>query len=117
MTVVYQDPILEQVPASDTTVYTAPSSADFESSHVVFAVCSNESSTDTTLTVNLVQNGDAVDVTNRYFPPKTIFAGRTDPVSSIVGAVLKAGDFISVIGGAANNLNLKLGIKEIYTDV
>ena len=45
-----------------------------------------------------------------------IFAGRTDPLTPVVGAVLKSGDFINSISSLADNLNLKISIKEVYLD-
>ena len=116
MAVFYIDVVQEQVTASDVTLYTAPSTSNFESAHIIYANCANESATDTELTINIVQSGGAVAVTNRYLPPKTIFAGRTDPLTPIVGRAIKTGDFISSIASLANNLNLSLTIKEIYTD-
>jgi len=116
MTVLYVDVAQEQVTASDVTIYTAPSTANFESAHIVYGNCANEGTVDTELTINIVQSGDSAGVTNRYFPPKAIFAGRTDPLSPIVGRALKTGDFISSIASLASNLNLSLTIKEIYSD-
>lgn len=111
MTISYVDEVSEQLPATDTTIYTCP--ATVSSAFVIYANCSNEDAVDTTLTVNIVQSGGSVAVTNRYLPPKTIAAGTYDPVVSIVGAVLKPGDFISAVAGAASRLNFKVGIKEI----
>lgn len=116
MTIKYIDAIQEQVTAAEVTVYTAPTASNFESAHIIYGNCSNESSTDTELTVNVVQVGGSAAVTNRYFLPKVIFAGSYDPLTPLVGRVLKAGDFIVSIGGAASNLNLSIGIKEVYTD-
>ena len=116
MTIKYVDVIQEQVTAANVTLYTAPSSSDFESAHIIFGNCTNESTTDTTLTINIVQSGGTAAVTNRYLPPKTMFAGQADPLALVIGATLKASDFISSIGSAADNLNLKITIKEIYTD-
>lgn len=110
-TIRYVDSVWEQVTASSTTQYTAP--ANVESAHVIFAQCTNEDASDTTLTVNIVQSGGSVAVTNRYIAGKSIVAGVSEPLD-IVGAVLKPGDFISAIAGAADRLNLKIGIKEIY---
>ena len=116
MSVIYTDVAQEQVTASDVTIYTAPTASNFESAHITFGNCTNEDSTDAELTINIVQSGGSVAVTNRYFPPKTIFAGRYDPLTPLMGATLKSGDFISSIASAASRLNLKLTVKEIYTD-
>ncbi len=116
MTVKYIDVIQEQVTAANVTLYTAPTSSSFESAAIIFANCTNEGAADTDLTVNLVQSGGSVAVTNRYLPPTTIFAGTANPLTPLIGATLKAGDVINSIGSLASNLNLKLSVREIYTD-
>tara|TARA_R110002126_G_scaffold153309_3_gene300486 strand:- start:421 stop:774 length:354 start_codon:yes stop_codon:yes gene_type:complete len=116
MTVKRIDVAQEQVTASDAAIYNAPTAANFESAEITFANCTNEGTVDTTLTINIVQTGEAAAVTNRYLPPRVIFAGSPDPLTPIVGATLKNGDFISSIASLASNLNLKISIKEIYTD-
>lgn len=116
MSVAYVDAVQEQVTASDVTIYTAPTASNFESAHIIYGNCANEGTVNTELTINIVQVGGSAAVTNRYFPPKVIFAGRTDPLSPIVGRGIKAGDFISSIASLAGNLNLSITIKEIYSD-
>lgn len=116
MTVLYVDVSQEQVTAANVPVYVAPSASNFESAHIIFGNCSNESTTDTDLTINIVQSGGVAAVTNRYLLPTTIFAGRSDSLAPIIGAVLKSGDFINSVASLASNLNLKLTIREIYSD-
>jgi len=116
MSVKYIDVVQEQVTVANVTMYTAPISSSFESAHIIFCNCTNEGIVDTELTINIVQQGGSVSVTNQYFPPKVIFAGRTDPLTPLVGVTLKAGDFISSIGEFVSNLNLKITVKEIYSD-
>lgn len=116
MAIAYIDVVQEQVTASNVPIYTAPSSSNFESAHIVYANCANTSGTNTELTINVVQFGGSVSLANRYFPPKVIFAGRTDPLTPLVGRAIKRGDFISSIASLADSLNLSLTIKEIYSD-
>ena len=116
MTVLYVDAVQEQVTAAEVAIYTAPTASNFESAHIIYGNCSNAGTVDTELTVNLVQSGDSASVTNRYFLPSVIFAGRGNPLTPLVGAKLSAGDSIVSIGSLASNLNLKLSIKEIYSD-
>lgn len=116
MTVIYKDVVQEQVTASNVAIYTAPTASNFESAHIIYGTCVNEGAVDTELTINIVQFGELVAVTNRYFPPEVIFAGRANPLSLIVGRAIKAGAFINSIASLAGNLNLSLTIKEIYTD-
>lgn len=116
MAISYVDVSQEQVTTSNVDIYTAPTSSNFESAHIIYANCTNESTSDTELTVHIVQSGGAAGVTNIYFPPKVIFAGRYDPLLPLLGATLKAGDTINSVADIASNLNLKFSIKEIYAD-
>ena len=116
MTVAYVDVVQEQVTTADVAIYTAPTASNFESAHITYGNCVNEGLVNAELTINIVQSGDTVAATNRYFPPKTIFAGRSDPLSPLIGRAIKSGDFINSISTVAETLNLSLTIKEIYTD-
>jgi hypothetical protein len=116
MSVKQIDVIQEQVTAANVSLYTAPTSASFESAAITYANCVNVGTVDTDLTINIVQVSGSVAVTNQYLPPTTIYAGSAHPLTPIVGATLKAGDFISSIGSLASNLNLKITVREIYTD-
>ena len=111
MTIIYIDAVSEQLPATDTTIYTCP--ALTKSAHILYANCTNEDATATTVAINIVQSGEAVAVTNLYVAPTTVAAGQSGGVSGLINAVLKPGDFISGIAGDASRLNVKLGIKEI----
>ena len=116
MTTKQIDVVQEQVTAAEVTVYTAPTASNFESATITYGNCSNEGTVDTELTLNIVQFGGTAGVTNRYFLPKVVFAGQYDPLTSIIGATLKSGDFIVSTGSLADNLNLKLTIQETYAD-
>lgn len=111
MTINYKDVISEQVPASDTTVYTIPT---VDSAHIMAATVFNESSSNVSLTGNIVQSGSSVGVTNQYV---NVIVPAQKPVSltSIINMVLNTGDFISFNAGTAGALNLKMAIKEITT--
>lgn len=102
---------IEQMDGTTQTLYTAPTTVEY--STITWANCTNEDTTDTNLTVYLVKQGGSAAVTNIYFPPKPIQAGKADPLDEIVGAALEPGDFIAAIAGAASRLNLKVGIKEV----
>ena len=110
MTITYVDAVSEQLPATDTTIYSCPATAS--SAHIQFANATNEDAS-TTIVVNIVQSGGSVAVTNQYIPSTTITGTSSSGLTGIVNAVLKPGDFISAIAGAADSINLKLGIKEI----
>jgi len=108
----------EAVTAEEVTIYTAPTSSNFKSARITGGLCSNASATNTELTLWVVQSGGSTALTNQYFPPKVIFAGESDLLTSIAGSgiTLKSGDFIVSQGSLASNLNLKLSIVEKYSD-
>lgn len=116
MTTIYKDVVQEQVTAAEVTIYTAPTASNFESAQIIYGNCTNSSAADAELTLNIVQSGGSAAITNRYFPPSVIFAGRNDQLSPIVGRVLKAGDSIVSLGSLASSLNLSIGIREQYTN-
>ena len=78
----------------------------------------NPTTANVTLTVNIVQVGGSVAETNRYYGPRQIYPSGSAPpsLSTLVGIVLEAGDFISVTSDTDSSLNLKIGIKEISDD-
>ena len=112
MTILYVDAVSEQLPATDTTIYTTPSTV--ESAHIISAVTCCEDSTGDSITVNIVQSAGSVAVTNQYIQTKAVAAGSTVVLSELVGLVLKPGDIVSAVAATADRLNLKIGIKEIY---
>ena len=112
MTILYKDEVSEQLPATDTTLYTAPSTV--ESAHIIGAVVCCEDATGDSITVNIVQSGGSVAVTNQYIQTKAVAAGATENLVDLVGLVLKPSDFISAVAATANRLNVKFAIKEIY---
>lgn len=112
MTVRFEDAVLEQVPAADTLVYTAPAAC--KSAQIIFANCTCEDAVADSISVNIVQSGATAAATNIYVKSKAIAAGETSSLSEIVGAVLKPGDFVSAIAATIDRLNLKIGVKEIY---
>lgn len=118
MSTVRVDVTQETVTTAEFPVYTAPTAASFLDAVITGGVCTNGSATDTDLTVNIVQFSGTAGATNQYFPPGTIFAGRSDLLATIAGAglTLKAGDFIVTKASAAGNLNFKLSIVETYSD-
>jgi len=108
----------EPVTDAEVVIYTASTASNFQSARITGGLCSNFSGTDTELTINVVQFGGPAATTNRYFPPKVIFSGQSDLLSSIAGSgiTLKAGDFIVTKASIASNLSVKLSIVEKYSD-
>ena len=111
MAITYVDAVAEQLPAVNTTIYTCPLTAS--SAHIQFAIAANEDALATTIQVNIVKVDESVAVTNIYVPTTTVLQGRSSGLSGIINAVLLQGDYISVVAGDADRLNVKLSIKEI----
>lgn len=111
MSVLYLDVVSEQLPATDTTIYTCPSGV---TSIIVYALATCEDATGTTITTNIVQSGGAAAVTNIHgYDAASLAAGTSERLTKIEGACLHAGDFISCAAGDAARVNLKFTIKEI----
>jgi len=109
MATTYKDRILEQVPATSTAIYTAPT---VSSAHIMYATVHNESASSETLTINIVQSGSSVAVSNQYLSVD-VGAGKSRVLYEIVGRVLMTGDAIYAVSTDASSLNLSMGIKEI----
>ena len=92
------------------TIYTAP---DNTTAQVVFANCTNESASDATFTIHVVQSGGSLADTNIYVDAKALGAGKSDLIPEIVGMWLSAGDYIIAFGSIADAMNLRISIKEV----
>lgn len=115
MSVNYVDVVSEQLPATDTTLYTCPTG---KTALITFALATCEDASGTALTVNIVQSGATAAVTNIHgygnaSGGAAISAGASEALSKIVGASFQPGDFLSCKAADANRLNLKFTIKEI----
>lgn len=111
MSVTYLDVVSEQLPASDTTLYTCPSGV---TALIVYGLATCEDASGTTITTNIVQSGGAAAVTNIHgYDAAAVSAGTSERLTKIEGACLHAGDFISCAAGAANSINVKFTIKEL----
>ena len=108
----------EPVTTSEVTIYTAPTATNFLSAKITGGLCTNPTSTDSELTINIVQYSETASATNQYFPAKVVFKNNYDLLSSVAGSgiTLKAGDFIVSKASVASTLNLKLSIVEKYSD-
>lgn len=115
MSVIYVDAVSEQLPASDTTIYTCPAG---KTAIITYGIATCEDATGTTLTTNIVRSGGAAAVTNIYgyggaAAGAAISAAASERLSKLEGACLQAGGFISCKAGDAARLNIKFTIKEI----
>lgn len=111
MTITYKDEVSEQLPITSTLIYTAGS---LSSAHVIYATTHNESASNVTIIVNIVQSGGSAGVTNQYVS-RTIAAGSSVVLNEIINRVLKTGDAIYATAGTAAALNLAIGVKEVVT--
>lgn len=95
------------------TLYTVPSTV--ESAIVIFGVCNNITS-NTTLTLHVVDSGDSVANTNQLISAVTVATSSPNPLDAITGAVLETGDSISALAGANNSLNIRISVLEILSN-
>ena len=98
--------------AAAQTLYTVPSGVD--TAIVMFGVCNNVT-TDTTLTLHVVDSGGSVAATNQYITTQTVASATPNPLDAITGMVLETGDFISALAADADRLNIRIGILEILS--
>lgn len=83
--------------ATDTTLYTAPTSTR---AIVDKMTATNTTAAALTLTINLVPAAGAVAVGNASLQAQSIAPGTTYLCPEVVGHILNAGDYISVKGSA-----------------
>jgi hypothetical protein len=98
-----------QASNSQTTVYTAPTLT-----RTIIDKCSGYNGTagPVTLGINLVDSGGTASSTNLLMS-KSIAAGEAYTFPEIVGHVLEAGDFVSVIAGAATSIVFRMSGREV----
>lgn len=97
--------------AAQTTQYT---STDVQTIIDKFVV-NNVTGGNVTFAVNLVNNGGAAGAANLILS-KTILAGQCYTCPELIGHVLEAGDFISLIAGAAASLTIRAAGRQISVD-
>lgn len=73
----------------------------------------NYSATAATISVNLVTVADTAGNQNLIVKTKTLQPSETYTFPEIVGAALRAGDFISTIAGTASAINIRASGREI----
>lgn len=102
----------EQVPTAGEVGYTCPSTAKY--AEVTFGLCTNEDASNDSLTVYVIASGGSAADTNIYIDGRTITAAGNDTLDELIGLVLEPGDKVVPRASAADRLNFKLGIKEVY---
>lgn len=73
----------------------------------------NYSSGPVTLSVNVVTTSDTAGNQNLIVKTKTLQASETYTFPEIVGQILRPGDFISTIAGAATSVNIRASGRQI----
>ena len=73
----------------------------------------NYSASSATISVNLVTTADTAGNQNLIVKTKTLQPSETYTFPELVGAALRAGDFISTIAGAASAINIRASGREI----
>lgn len=73
----------------------------------------NYSANAATISVNLVTMADTAGNQNLIVKTKTLQPSETYTFPEIVGAALRAGDFISTIAGTASAINIRANGREI----
>lgn len=94
---------------SETTVYTASTGMRTIIDKITVY---NGTASSATLTIKLVPNGGSAGATNAM-ALKTVAAGATETFSEVVGQVLEAGGFISLLASAANTLVVRISGREV----
>lgn len=94
---------------SQTTQYTSP---DQTKTYIDKFIVKNTTGSPVTFTVNIVPNGDTVGGQNEFLK-RSIPANSPYYCSEIIGSLLKPGDFISTLAGAATSLAIRAEGREI----
>lgn len=103
------DPL--QAAAAQTTLYTSPTSG--KGTIIDKFTGTNTTGAAATLTVNLVKLAGAAAASNVIASAKSIAAGESYPFPELVGHVLNAGDFISVLAGTATAITVRASGREL----
>jgi len=99
----------DQVPATNTTIYTCPANT---TAKVLKCTVTNDSATAETISMHIVESGGAV-ADNRLIVPDVAISTTPYNTPEMVGQILNAGDFVSAIAGAAAQLTLSLNVVEV----
>lgn len=103
------DPI--QPPAAQTLLYTSPPTG--KGTIVDKFTGTNPTGAAATLTVNLVKLAGAAGAANTIVSAKSLAPGEAYTFPELVGHVLGAGDFISVLPSAAASITVRSSGREL----
>jgi hypothetical protein len=100
-----------QVTNADATQYTSPTGG--KGTILDKFTGTNTTAGAVTLTVNLVQVGGAVGVSNRIVSVKSLAANECYTFPELVGQVLNPGDFLSTNASAAASITVRASGREL----
>lgn len=103
------DPL--QAAAAQTALYTSPATG--KGTIIDKFTGTNTTGTAATLTVNLVKLAGAAGAANVISSARTISPGESYTFPELVGHVLGAGDFISVLAGTAAAITVRASGREL----
>lgn len=110
MPVALKNVYMGQPAAANTTLYTCPANT---TARILKCTVTNDTTVVETISFNKVPSGNAVAVTNLIMNLKNIGDKETYECSEVVGQILDAGDLLSAIASAANQLTVSLDVVEI----
>lgn len=99
-----------QVPAAETTLYTAPAATR---TILDKFTGTNTTAGAVTITVKLIESGGAAGVSNTIVLTKSLAAGECYTFPEIVGHVLNPGDKISTLAGAGASITVRSSGREV----
>lgn len=97
------------VPATDTTVYTAPLNTTTIIDKVTTA---NYDTVSRVVTISIVASGGSVGDAY-YIAKRTLTAKETYIWPEVVGQILAPGDYVSVVASNATGVNVRMSGREI----
>jgi len=98
------------VPNAQTRLYAAPAGTR---TIIDSIIVSNASGGAVTLSLNLVQSGDAAGASNLLVDALSVADGALVALAELEGQVLNEADFISAIAGAADSLVIRISGREV----
>lgn len=110
MTIQLKNGYLDQVAATNTTLYTCPANT---TARVMKCTACNDTTTAQTISFHKVESGGSVADDRLVLNLKTLGNKETYECPEIVGQVLDAGASISAVAGGATQITVSLDVAEI----
>jgi len=111
MAITYKNLQQEPLSASSTLVYTSPTVND---AVITKASAFNYGSSNVTINVNIVQNGDTIGDTNKRLS-EIVPAGKSLLLADLIGAGMNTGDTLYAVADTAASVNFYVRVKEVTT--